>query len=98
MKIKLLNDIPVESGHGCMTGRIFEVLEANDPTNGRTAGRIMWTVKGDSGEDVKIFGEEAKVLENDWVCEVCALAFSAPKRKDLECPECFSREVGIRYP
>jgi hypothetical protein len=53
MKIRLLENIPVEEKHGMKKGRVFEVkMTVNDG----------WRIKGKAGKDVKIWFNEAEVI------------------------------------
>lgn len=58
MKIKLLQDIPVESEHGMTEGRIFEVIE-----RGKGRNRPRYWVMGDVGEKVGILSSECEVID-----------------------------------
>lgn len=58
MKIKLIEDIPVEKKHGMTKGRILEVQMAFSTQN-------AFRVRGDDGQDVKIWAHECEVMKND---------------------------------
>ena len=58
MKIKLIQDLPVEAIHGCRKGRVFEVVRLGV---GRESPR--WFVMGDAGEVVGVLGYEAEEIE-----------------------------------
>ncbi len=55
MKIKLIDDIPVEKRHGMVKGKVLEV-ESEIPLGS------YWVI-GDAGEKVKVFRHEFEVVE-----------------------------------
>lgn len=54
MKIKLIENLPVENKHGMTKGRVFDVI--------RTERGGSW-VMGDAGEEVKVWMHECEVIE-----------------------------------
>ena len=57
MKIKLLQDLPVEDKHEMKKGRILECVEQEEDA--------CWWVRGYEGELVRVFWREADMVEED---------------------------------
>ena len=63
MKIELLVDLPIGPEHGMVAGKVLEVTQV---VSGAGRGRNGWWVHSDeSGEAVRVFTREAKVVERE---------------------------------
>lgn len=60
-KVELLNDIPFVNENGLATGRVVEVVESPRLLN-KPMGTDIW-VKGDDGEEYRVFPHEWKAVE-----------------------------------
>ncbi len=60
MKIKLTINVSVEKKHGMTEGRIFDVFREQEQDRKQSGG---WWVIGDAGEEIKILGHEAEVVQ-----------------------------------
>jgi hypothetical protein len=100
VKIKLNHDLPVARECGCVEGRVMQVL-SSEVFGGRSFGRVMWWVRGDNGERVGVQGQEAAVVEWDWLCQNCGERFVSSYRSKSrveECPVCRLDEIVQVYP
>ena len=58
MRIKLIQNLPVDDRHGMTNGRIFEVIRQGD-RDSITSCFVM----GDDGDEVEVFDDECEVVE-----------------------------------
>jgi hypothetical protein len=58
VRIRLTQNLPVDSKHGATKGREFDAVLAGNP-------RVYWWIQGDDGERVGVFFHEAEVIETE---------------------------------
>lgn len=61
MKIRLLEDLPIEKRHGCVKGLVLEAEEA--PIEDRGRGKpCYWIVSPKTGERIGVLNHEAEFV------------------------------------